>query len=105
MNRLDYLFNDTGIRERAYIAQLVLLTSQDLTQNSAHNLARTSLWQIIDNNDALRSCERSNCFADLEDQFLGQLRSSFDIIFQGDKRVDSYCLEKIVHKWRFTLAS
>ena len=82
MYRFDNLVNDSGFSQCTSISQLILLSSQNLSQNTPHNLARSSLGQVIHNDDTLGSCERANCFTDLEDQFFGELRSSFDIIFQ-----------------------
>jgi len=82
MYRLDNLINDSGFCQSTRISQLILLSSQNLSQNTPHNLARSSLGQVLHNDDTLGSSKRANCLTDLEDQFFGELRSPFDIIFQ-----------------------
>ena len=92
MHRLDDLIDDTWVSEGTHVSQLIFFTRQNLSQNSSHDLARPSFWQIVDNNNTLRRSKRANRLSNLKDQFLGELRCSLDIVLQRDECVDRYKL-------------
>lgn len=88
MYRLNNLIHNTGISKSTRITQLIFLASQDLSQNTSHDLSRTRLWQILHDDDTLGCGKWTNCLADLENEFFGQLWSSLDVIFQRDEGID-----------------
>ena len=77
MDSLNNLVHNRWVTKGTYITQLILLARQNLPQDSPHDLARSGLGQIFHDDDVLGSRERANCFANLEDEFLGELWSSF----------------------------
>jgi hypothetical protein len=89
-NSLDDLLHDTGVTERAHIAQLIFLPRKDLAQDTAHDLARAGLGQVVDNDDTLRCGERTDRATDLEDQFPRELRCALYVVLEGDERIDGW---------------
>ena len=47
LNGLNDMLDDAGIRERGDVTELILLTREDLPENSPHDLAGSCLWQVV----------------------------------------------------------
>jgi hypothetical protein len=73
LHDLDNLVHHRGIAQCTCITQGVLLATQDLAQDSSHDLAGSRLWEIIDNEDSLRRSEGADRFSYLEDQVLSRI--------------------------------
>lgn len=71
------------------ITKAVFFTTQDLTQNAAHNLATTGLGQVLNHKDSLGSSEGSDGLADLHVQILAHLVTALVTFLEGDEGVDS----------------
>jgi hypothetical protein len=67
---------------------LILLTSENLSQNSSHDLSTAGLWQIGHNEDSLWRRKRTNALSDLQDEILPQLVIDLIAVLDGYKRVD-----------------
>ena len=88
MNRLNDLVDDTRIRQRRRITQLILLTRQNLPENSPHSLAGSRLGQVGDGEDGLGGRERTDGFPDLEDEVLLELLVDLVAVLDRDEGVD-----------------
>lgn len=55
---------------RRRVAKLILLTGQNLPQDTAHDLTTTGLWEIGHNVYGLGGGERANTPANLQNKFL-----------------------------------
>lgn len=75
---------------------MVFLTSKNLSQNSSHNLSTSSLGQIWNDEDSLRSSERSNALSDLQNEILLELVVDLIPILDGHKRVDCLSSKLVV---------
>ena len=71
------------------IAELVFLPCENLSQDTTHNLATSSLRQIRNDKDSLGSSEGTNALSDLEDEVLSQLIIDLIAIFDRNEGVDS----------------
>lgn len=58
-----------GSSYRRCITQIGL-TTQNLPKDTAHDFATSCLWEISNNPDPFRGCERPDRFAQVGDQFL-----------------------------------
>jgi hypothetical protein len=67
--RLDGI-NDTRIGQGAEVTQLVALSGRDLAHDTTHDLARSGLGEVWNDDDLLRSGEGSDDLPDLEDELL-----------------------------------
>jgi hypothetical protein len=76
---------------------LIFLTSQNLSQNTTHNLARSCLWQIINGKDCLGCSKWTNGLANLQNKILLRLVGVFVAFFERDKGVDGLSGEFIVN--------
>jgi hypothetical protein len=88
MHSLDERVDDSRIRQRRRVTKLVLLSAQDLAENSPHDLATSCLGQVVDNVDALGGGERSDRLAHLDDQVLAQLGGVLESVLDGHEGVD-----------------
>lgn len=99
LRRLD-CFNDpvhdAWIAQSRCVAQAVFLTRQDLSQDSSHDLAGSSLGQIIDDEDGLRRGKWTDGFAYLQDEIFPRLLAGVDAVFQGDEGVDRLAGQLII---------
>lgn len=73
---------------RRGVAQAVLLTAQDLAQDTTHDLAAPGLGEIIDDVDRLGRGERSDRPAHLHHEVLAHLLLRLVAALEGDERVD-----------------
>ena len=55
LDDLNDLVHHRRIRQSRSITQRVFLAAQDFSENSSHDLARSGLWQIIDNENCLNN--------------------------------------------------
>lgn len=81
----------------AGVSKLVLLASQDLAQDTAHDLAGTCLGKIWHNVYRLGCSERSDTLPDLQDEILAKLVVDLVAILDRDKGVDSLTSKFIGH--------
>ena len=88
MHNLDDLFNHRRIGEGRDISELVFLTSQNLSQDTSHDLATASLGKIWNSKDRLWCGERSDTLADLENEILAQLVRELVAVLDRDECVD-----------------
>jgi hypothetical protein len=75
---------------------LILLTSQDLSQNSPHDLTTSRLGQIWNNEDGLGCCEWTNALSDLQDEILLQLVVDLVAVLDGNESIDCLASKLIV---------
>lgn len=99
LDRLDDILNNTWILQRRNITKLILLTAQNLSQNSAHNLARASLGQVLDDVHALGSSKRPNVLADVQDELLAQLGRGGELGLDADKGIDGLASEFVCNTY------
>lgn len=78
------------------ITKLILLTSQNLPQNTAHNLTRSSLGQVVDSEDSLGSGEWTNGLADLHDEVLLDGVVVLVALLEGNEGIDGLTGELVV---------
>ncbi len=71
------------------ITELILLTSENLAQNTAHDLAATGLGQIRNDVDSLGGREGTDALAHLQDEFLAEGVVRLVTVLDGYKCVDS----------------
>lgn len=111
----DELLDYSRFGEGAQVAQLVLLLVDNLSQYSPHNLTAASLGEVTDDVNLLGSSKGADDFADLKDEFLGELRlvrvefagakkgsasvhgeaDRGDVRFEGDKGVNGLACQFI----------
>jgi hypothetical protein len=60
MDNLNNLIDNTRIRKSTRITQTIFLSSDDLSQDTTHDLATSCLWEIGDDVDEFGSCEGSD---------------------------------------------
>ena len=96
MHGLNNLINNTWIRKRRSITKLILLTSQNLPQDSPHDLTRSRLWQVWYWEDCLGCGEGTDRFPDLQDQILLELIVDLVAVLDGDEGVDGLSCEFVV---------
>jgi hypothetical protein len=82
---------------RRDVAQLVLLAGEDLSENAAHDLAGSRLWQVGDDVDGLGGGEGADAPADLENKVLAQVVVDGVSVLESDKGVDGLAGELIGH--------
>lgn len=70
------------------VTQAVLLTTEDLAQNAAHDLAAAGLGKVVDDEDRLGGGERSDRPADLHHEVLADLLAGIVAVLEGNERVD-----------------
>lgn len=92
---LDDVGDDTWLLESGGISKRVLLTSKNLAEDSSHDLSRSSLWKILNDEDSLWSSEWTNLLADLEDEILAGLWGVLGYILEGDESVNGLSSELI----------
>lgn len=68
LDNIDNLLDDRGIRQSRNISKLILLTHDNLSQNTSHDLSRSCLGQIRHNKDLLGRSKGSDAVADLQSQ-------------------------------------
>ena len=93
---VDDLVNHTGVTECRCITQAILLTTQDLSQNASHDLAGSSLWQIIHNEDSLGCGERTNRLPHLQNEILPCAFAWVRTIFESNEGIDSLACKLII---------
>ena len=81
------------------ITQLILLTRQNLPQNSPHNLTTSRLWQIRNDKDGFWCSEWTDTLAYLQDEILAELVVDFISVFDGYERIDCLTCELIVDSY------
>ncbi len=86
-----------GITHRRNISQLILLTGQDLSQNSSHNLSTSRLGQIWHDKNGLGSRKRTDALAHLKDEIFSELVIDLIAILNGHKGIDGLARELIAH--------
>lgn len=64
--------DNARISQGAKISQLIALSGRYLAHNATHDLARSGLGEVWNNDDLLWSSEGSDDLPDLEDEFLGK---------------------------------
>ena len=82
----NQLFDNSRLSERAEIAQLILLTVDNLAKNATHDLATARLGEIADDVDLLGSGKRTNDFAHLKGQLLGELALVINVKFTASRQ-------------------
>ena len=80
---------------RSDITKLILLASNDLPQNAAHDLARASLGKITDDVDGLGGSEGTDAAADLEDELLAESVVDLGALLDGNEGVDGLAGELV----------
>jgi hypothetical protein len=88
VHRLDDAFDHAGIGQGRRVSQLILLSAQDLAQDSSHDFATSGLGQVVDDKDKLGSREGSDGLADLANEFLPQLRRVLELVLDGYEGLD-----------------
>lgn len=81
---------------RCDVAELILLPSQDLSQDASHDLAATGLGQIRHDIDGLGRSEGTDALAHLRDELLAQRVAGVAALLERDKGVDSLACELVV---------
>ncbi len=79
----------------AGVAQLILLAGENLSQNTAHNLARARLGQVGNDKDGLGRGKGTDALADLHDKLLAQGVVDLVALLDGDKGVDGLAGELV----------
>lgn len=79
--RLDRL-DDTWLRKRTEVPELVSLSSDDLAHDTAHDLARASLGQVADDVHFLGGGEGADDFADLKGELFRQSGFVGGVVFE-----------------------
>lgn len=75
---------------------MVLLASQDLPQDAAHDLAGSRLGKIRNHKDGLGSGKRTNRLPDLKDEILLGLFTRAVALLERDESVDSLAGKLVV---------
>lgn len=88
MNNLDQVGDHVGVRQGGHVAELILLAGQDLSEDSAHDLARSRLRKVVDNDDLLRGGKRPDLLAHGEHQLLLGGGDVVDLLLEGDEGGD-----------------
>lgn len=70
------------------VTKLVLLTSEDLSQDSSHNLTASRLGHVGNHVNGLGGGKRTDALADLHDEFFAESVADLIAVFDGDKGVD-----------------
>lgn len=70
------------------VTQAVLLAAQDLTQDTAHDLAAASLGEVVDDEDSLGGGEGTNGLADLHHEVLAELLAAVVVLLEGNEGID-----------------
>jgi hypothetical protein len=96
LDRLNDLIHDTGITQRRRITQTVLLPAQHLPQNTAHNLPRPRLGQIVDDEDRLGCRKGTDLFPDLQHEVLAGLLAGIGAILERDEGVDRLARQLVI---------
>jgi hypothetical protein len=78
------------------ITKLILLTCQNLPQNSPHNLPTSCLGQIRNNKDSLRSRKWTDTLPNLQNEVFSQLIIDFVAVFDGHESVDCLASEFVI---------
>lgn len=96
-----HAYTNCLVREthRRSITQLILLTRQNLPQNSPHNLPTSRLWKIRDDKDSLGSSERTDTLPNLQDEIFAELVVDFVAVFDGDECIDCLTSEFVVDSY------
>lgn len=85
------------------VTELILLAGQDLSQDTAHDLTRSSLGQVIDREDGLRSCEGTDGLADLHDEVLLDRVAVLVTLLERHEGVDGLTGELVVDTYDSSL--
>lgn len=93
VNGFDDLVDYRGIGQGRSITQTVLLTAQDLPQDTSHDLAAASLREVINDKDGLGSGEWSNRLANLHDKVFTDLLICLIALLQRHKCIDRLASE------------
>jgi hypothetical protein len=78
------------------VTKLVFFASKNLSQDTTHNLATSSLGQIRNDEDSLGSRKGTNALSDLENEILSQLVVDLVTILDRNKGVYSLPGELII---------
>ena len=78
-----------------HVTKLILLASQDLPQDAAHNLATASLGQVGHDVDRLGRGKRSDALAHLQDKLLAERIRGLGSVLEGHEGIDSLARELI----------
>ena len=82
---------------RASVTKLVLLTGEDLPQDSSHDLSATRLGQVGYDVHRLGRREWADTLPHLQDELLAQGICSLVAVLDSHKRVDGLACELILH--------
>lgn len=96
LDRLNNLVHHTRVRKGRGITQAVFLSTENLPQDTSHDLTTPGLWQVIDNKDGLGCSERTDRFSDLHDQLFADLIGGLVVVFECDEGVDGLAGEFVV---------
>lgn len=80
---------------RGDVSKLILLTGQNLSQDTAHDLSTSSLGHVGNDVHGLGSSEGTDALADLDDELLAQSLRGLDALLEGNEGVDSLASELI----------
>lgn len=80
----------------AGVTKLILLAGENLSQDTAHNLAGARLGQVRDDKDGLGGGKGADAFADLHDELLAQGVVDLVALLDGDECVDGLAGELVV---------
>jgi len=97
VDNLDDLVNHRGVGEGSDISKLVFLTSQNLSQDTSHDLATASLGKIGDCEHSLWCSEWTDALTDLENEILAQLIGEFVAVLDRDECIDGLTGELVAY--------
>jgi hypothetical protein len=84
------------ISKSGSVAELVVLTVDNLSENTSHDLARASLGVVTDEVDALGSSEGTDDLANLQSQLLLKTFSFLNVRLESDESMDALTSQVIV---------
>ncbi|KAH3663721.1 hypothetical protein OGAPHI_005122 [Ogataea philodendri] len=71
------------VRQSAHVTKTLGFSRADFTQDSSHDLTRTSLWQVWNHNDALRSSKWSNDSSHMQNKGSSQSSQGLSVVGLG----------------------
>jgi hypothetical protein len=89
VNSLDEELNDRGVGKGGDISKGVLLSGENLSQDSSHDLSGSGLGKVRDDVDHLGGGEGTDGLANLGDEVLAKLGGVLESVLDGDEGVDS----------------